>query len=219
MAKKIRKKDIKGPDEFQTFSRRSIIYVSENRDKFLVAAGVFILIILSFLGWNYYRSNYEANAAKMHLSASGSDNNEKIEIYKEVAEKYPRSNAALISLYNMGNIYFKVNDIDNSIDAYEKFIEKASEDNLLATLARIGLAYCYEAKGDFAKAIESLNSTVKDGIGSLCEATIYRNMARIYEEMNKPKEALDCYKKVLNQTTDPVTESLIKRKISTLAAS
>jgi tetratricopeptide (TPR) repeat protein len=213
MARKIKKKDLKKPDRFQTFFGKSIRYVSENRNKFLISSGIFILIILSLSGWHLYRLNYEDSAQRMYLSASGSNNNDKIEIYKEVVKKYPRSNAALMSLYNMGNIYFNLNDIDKSINAYREFIEKSHGDNVLITLAYVGLGYCYEAGGDFDKALELLNNPIKHGVGGLWEGIIYRNMARIYEEMNKPKEALGCYKKALNQTADPVMEALIKRKI------
>ena len=216
MARKIKKKDLKKPDQFQSFFGKTIRYVSENRNKLFLSSGIFILIILSLAGWHLYRLNYEDNAQKMYLSASGSNNNDNIEIYKEIVKKYPRSNAALTSLYNMGNIYFNLNDIDKSINAYREFIEKSHEDNVLITLAYIGLGYCYEAGGDFDKALEVLNNPIKHGVGGSWEGIIYRNMARIYEEMDKPKEALEHYKKALNQTTDPVMEALIKRKISAL---
>jgi len=216
MARKIKKKDLKKPDQFQSFFGKTIRYASENRNKLLLSLGIFILIILSLSGWRLYRLNYEDRAQRMYLSASGLNNNDKIEIYKEIVKKYPRSNAALTSLYNMGNIYFNLNAIDKSINAYRELIEKLREDNVLTTLAYIGLGYCYEAGGNFDKAVEALNVPIEHGVGGSWEGIIYRNMARIYEKMNKPKEALEHYKKALNQTTDTVMEELIKRKISAL---
>ena len=225
MARKIKRKELKEPDKFQSFFRKIIKYISENRNKLLLFSGIFVLVILSSWGWYFYRSNYEENAWKKYSSILGSyhkDNNSEtylnaIARYEELVKKYPNSNAAVNARYSVGNIYFKLGEIDKSTNAYRKFIEKSPEANDLATLAHIGLGYCYEAKGDFANALESLNNSLKFSIGSSFEGIVYRNMARIYEEMDKPKKALECYKKALNQITDPRMEVLIKRKISTLS--
>ena len=116
-----------------------------------------------------------------------------------------------------GNIYFNINEIDKSISAYEKFIKKSSGDNDLVVLAYVGLGYCYEAKGNLKKALKSLDNSIKYcTVGSSYEGIIYRNMGRIYEEMNDSPKAVEYYKKALKLTIDPSMEMLIKSKISTL---
>ncbi len=225
MALKIKKQDIKAPDQFQSTTGEIINYISENRSKVLLVFGILIFIMLSLSGWQLYRFNYEKNAEKMYLLALTSyqkkdDNRETylnaIELYKTVVEKYPGSNAAIHSLYSMGNIYFNINEIDKSINAYKQFIKESNGNNDLVVLAYIGLGYCYESKGNLKKALSSLDNSIEYSAGSSYKGIIYRNMGRIYEEMNDYPKAIEYYEKALKLTVNPSMEMLIKRKISTL---
>ena len=225
MALKIKKQDIKAPDQLQSTTGKIINYISENRSKVLLVFGILVFIMLSLSGWQLYRSNYEKNAEKMHLLAFFSyqkkDNNRgtylnAIELYKKVVEKYPGSNAAMRSLYSMGNIYFNINEIDKSINAYEQFIKESNGNNDLVVFAYIGLGYCYESKGNLKEALNSLDNSIKYSAGSSYKGIIYRNMGRIYEEMNDSPKAIEYYEKALKLTVNPSMEMLIKRKISTL---
>jgi len=224
MARKIKKKDLKKPDEFQTSFDKISRYILDNRSKFFIFLGVFVFLILSVSGWYFYRLNYEKNAQKIYSSAFDSyhknSNTETymnaIKLYKELVEKYPNSNVATNALYSMGNIYFNINEVDKSIDAYKEFIKKSRGCNELIALAYIGTGYCYEVKENFTNALESLDNSIKYGTGTSYEGIIYRNMARIYEEMNNPTKALEYYKKALKQTTDPSMGKLIERKIAIL---
>ncbi|MDO9558232.1 MAG: tetratricopeptide repeat protein [Syntrophales bacterium] len=225
MARKIKKKDFSKSEELRSVFDKITNYISENRSKVLLVFGILVFIMLSLFGWNLYQSNYEKNAEKMHLLAFSSyqknDNNRgtylnAIELYKKVVGKYPGSNAAIHSLYSMGNIYFNINEIDKSINAYEQFIKESNGNNDLVVLAYIGLGYCYESKGNLKEALNSLDNSIKYSAGSSYKGIIYRNMGRIYEEMNDSPKAIEYYEKALKLTADPSMEMLIKRKISTL---
>jgi tetratricopeptide (TPR) repeat protein len=225
MARKIKKKDIKAPDQLESTTGKIINYISENRSKVLLVFGILVFIMLSLSGWQLYRFNYEKNAEKLHLLAFSSyqkkDNDRgtylnTVERYKTVVKKYPGSNAAMHSLYSMGNIYFNINEIDKSINAYDRFIKESNGKNDLVILAYIGLGYCYESKGNLKKALSSLDNSIKYSAGSSYKGIIYRNMGRIYEEMNDYPKAIEYYEKALKLTVDPSMKMLIKRKMSTL---
>ncbi|MBE9546420.1 MAG: tetratricopeptide repeat protein [Proteobacteria bacterium] len=219
MARTIKKMNIKKTDQLQSTSWKIMEYVAENKSKFLVILGILVFFILSSSGWYLYRLNYEKNAHKMYSSAfSFNHKNElnTVKLYEELVKKYPNSDAATIALYSLGNIYFNLNEVDKSIDAYKEFIGKAKGKNDLTALAYIGLGYCYEVKKNFTEALKSFENSINYCIGGSYEGIIYRNMARIHEETNNPKKAVEYYKKALEQTTDPSMEVLIKRKISIL---
>ena len=83
-------------------------------------------------------------------------------------------------------------------------------------MALTSLGYCYEAKKDLKVALEYFEKAQKsDNVGF--ESIGFRNIARIYEQLNDKKNALENYKNALQKTTDPSMTIFIKRKISSLS--
>lgn len=228
MAKKIVKKDLKEQDQFLAFSTRVIQYTSSNKRKIYLISGILVLILLLSAGGYFYKQTYEKKARGMYSLAynsyqTGNDKTDKetytkaVGLYQELIKKYPRSGAASVAHYNMGNLYFKLGEIDKSIDAYTEFLHTSSKDNVLTMFAHYGLGYCYEAQKKYDKALDSFSNIGSSNEGTFYLAINYNNVARVYEEMNKPDKAHEYYEKALKQTTDPVMERLIKRKMSTLS--
>jgi tetratricopeptide (TPR) repeat protein len=228
MAKKIVKKDLKEKDQFLTFSTKAIQYASTNKRKIYIFSGIFVFILLMSAGGYFYKQSYEKKAQEMYSIAYNSyqtanDKADKemytkaVDLYHELIKKYPRSRAASVSYYNMGNLYFKLGEIDKSIDAYNEFLQTSSKDNVLTMFAYYGLGYCYEAQKKYDNALKSFGNIGSHNKGTFYLAMNYNNMARVFEEMNQYDKAQEYYEKALKQTTDPVMERLIKRKMSTLS--
>ena len=136
--------------------------------------------------------------------------------FEGVVEKYPSSDAAQGARYELGNLYFTAGEFDRSIQVYRVFIDKASGKDIRTVYAWFGIGYAYEAKKEYDKALEAFNRVVDSKPGNVHEGISYRNIARIYEEMNDRGKALDFYKKALEKTKDPAASSLLKRKIAQL---
>ena len=139
-----------------------------------------------------------------------------INLYQDVVSQYPGTKAALMAYYRMGNYYYRMNDIEASIKAYQEYIKAGPEDNEFTTLTYIGLGYCYESKKDFKAALESFEKAANTKSVFNFESINYRNIARIYEALNNREKAVEYYQKALGKTTDPSFEQLIRRKISSL---
>ncbi len=225
MARKITKVELKEPDRIHTFLGSVIDYASKNRKKIYLLSVIFLLILILSGGWYLYGLSYEKKAQEIYSSAFDSYKTVNITTdskeyknaanpFEELIKKYPQSDTAQLARYNLGNIYFNLGEIDKSIDSYKQFLNKSSKDTVLTSLAYYSLGYCYEAKKEYAKALDSFNKSSTQGTGKFYLAMNYQSMARVYEEMNKPDKAEEYYKKTLEQTTDPLTERLIKRKIS-----
>jgi len=229
MARKITKAELKEPDRIHTALGSAIDYASENRKKIYLLSGIFFLILIVSGGWYFYGLSCEKKAQEMYSSADGSyktvnattdskEHKDAVNLFEELIKQYPQTDAAQLARYNLGNIYFDLGEIDKSMDSYKQFLNKSSKDNVLTSLAYYSLGYCYEAKKEYTNALNSFDKSSTQGTGKFYLAMNYQNMARVYEEMNKPDKAEEYYKKALEQTTDPFTERLIKRKISTLGS-
>jgi Uncharacterized protein conserved in bacteria len=226
MAAKLSKKELKGPDVFQSSFETLSDYISENKVRFYVIVMASILAIVIALGIYLYWNNYQTSATEIYAKAQGimaksGENPEaakdSIDMLKKLIDKYPHSWSARMAYYHLGNIYYNRGEIDNAISAYKEFVSSAKSDNAgIKFLALTSLGYCFEAKKDFKSALNYFEEAQKsNNIGF--EATGFRNIARIYELLNDNKKALENYQNALQKTTDPAMALFIKRKISSLS--
>jgi tetratricopeptide (TPR) repeat protein len=227
VAAKMEKKDLDQPDAFQEAFGKFLDFARGNRQKLYVAVGVLTLVIVLGAGYLFYSASYEKDAAKLYFDArlkamkadpmgTGAAGPEVVKALSEVVEKYPSSDAAQSARYELGNLYFIVNEFDRSIQVYKEFIDSASKKDIRLVYAHFGIGYDYEAKKEYDKALEAFNRVVESKPGNVFEGLSYRNIARVYEEMNDSGKALDYYKKALEKTKDPTASSLLKRKIAQL---
>lgn len=226
MRAKIRKKELKEPDFLQSELAELVQFFLRHKIKLYILLTLLILAVAAAGGWYLYRLNYEKSAQKVYdrviiLSSKSSVTQDEINIlvngFRNVALKYPRSRASLYSYYRLGNLYLNANQPDLAIGAYSEFINKASNKNYLKVFAYMGKGYCHDIKKDFKKAMLSFEYAMKINDGDIIKGQIYRDMARVCEQMNDRKNALEYYRKALEKTIDPIMRSIIKRKIATIS--
>jgi len=226
MAAKLSKKELEGPDVFQTGVEKVTDYIAENKTRFNVIVVAVVLAILIAGGIYLYWNNYQTSAVTLYAKAQ--DNitknidkpeaiKDSIPVFKELIDKYPHSWSAKMAWYHLGNIYYSQSDFDNAIASYKSYISSETSDHAgIKFLALTSLGYCYEKKADFKAALDYFEQAQKsNNIGF--EAIGYRNIARIYEQTNDSKKALENYQIALQKTTDPSMVLLIKIKIASLS--
>ena len=226
MARKITKKEIEKPDSFQAALNKVSAYISANKSKIYLASAIVISIVIMSSGWYLYRMNYEDKAQRLYAIANiagmkaarqgGKPDQNNIKMYNDVITQYPGSKAAMMSYYQMGNMYYNLGDVDASINAYTEFLKEVPDGSDLKILAYNSIGYCYEKKTDFPRALESFEKAANSKSSGDFEGMTCRNMARIYEEMNNKEKALEYYQKALSSATDPSMELLLKKIISTI---
>jgi tetratricopeptide (TPR) repeat protein len=224
MGKKIDKKELNEPDKLQLFFLSVRSFIEQHKNRIYAGTGIFLFILVMICGWYLYRFNYEKNAGKIFSKiietaqkVESSDGDQAaIKGYKDLIAQYPRSRAAVLARFRLGNIYFSRHEIDTAILAYKDFLNKSPADNDLVTLAYNALGASHEAKKNFKEAIESFENAMKTNTASSFESLNYISIARIHEAMNSPEKAVEFYRKALGKTTDPLTTLFLKRKISIL---
>lgn len=229
MAANLTKKELEQPDEFHTIGWEAMQYISEHRNKFYIAGVVALAIIILFMGWYFYRLNYENKAERMYsstyysysLPGNSSDMKDAYLkatlMYENLVKEYPDSRAATRSFYNMGNVYFNIGETEKSIEAYKTFLKRSRKNNILIALTYYGLGYCYEKNKDYDNALKSFEDSNNGIKGTQFESINYANMARIYEKMGKQKEALEFYRKAVEKTNDPLMQMMVKSRIAALS--
>lgn len=226
MAAKLSKKELKEPDVFQTSMERLTDYVKENKTIFLVISVAIALAVMIAIGIYLYWNHYQSSATELYDKAqnvlanqtdSPQSAKENIDLLKKLIDNYPHSWSAKIARYQLGNLYYNQGEIDLAIASYKKYLESSSVDKAgIRFLALTSLGYCYEIKKDYKSALRYFEEAQKSNNTGF-EAIGYRNIARIYEQLNEKNKALDFYKKALEKTLDPSMSVLIKRKIYLLS--
>ncbi len=201
-------------------------YLIEHRNKFYAAISFVVFVIIVVCGWYFYGLHYEKSADRLYSSAfnaysgnlkkdNGNYSNAAV-MYGEITEKYPKSRAATLSYYNMGNIYYNLGELDKSIEAYKTFLKRSSEDNVLTSLAHYGLGYCYEERENYEDALKSFENSNRSLVDTHFAVINYSNIGRIYEKMQRPEKAIEYYEMVVEKADDPFLKTLMQRKLATL---
>lgn len=225
MSERIKKKDLTKPDQLQTTTVKLIEYARENRPKIIAGSAAIVLLVFLVAGWYAYGAYNEKQAQDLlgktmiFLEADGAGQEAVSRLalakHQEIIDKYPGTDAANLSRYSMGVLYYRLNEFDNAIKSYEGFLSKARSNELVA-LADDGLGYCYEAKGDYSKALKYFEDSAKDPNGSAFRGMAYLNAGRMAEQLKNSKGAVEYYKKALESRNDSISETFLKRKISEL---
>jgi tetratricopeptide (TPR) repeat protein len=121
---------------------------------------------------------------------------EAIALYKKVVEEYPRTPAAPLALFNLGNSLLQANEVDAAIDAYKRFIAMYGHNTSLLGLVHQKLAYAYQLKGDRDQAAKAF-STILDIPGSLNRDHALFELARLEESQSRPEGALAHYQELM----------------------
>ena len=222
MAAKLDKHELNEPDKLQLFFLRVRALAEKHRAKIYAGGGIIILIALLAGGWYLYRDYYQTRAGRIYnqifetaaKAGSPAGDTAAIKGYKDLISRYPRSRAAVMAYYRLGNLYLGRREYDSAISVYQDFLKNTSAESDLMTLAYSGLGASQEAKNDLNKALESYDLAIKTRAAPSFEALNYSNIARIYESKNDAVKAAEFYRKALDKTTDPLMTLYLKRKLA-----
>jgi len=227
--KKIIKRKLKEPDEFISFTERMYIFVTQHGKPIALGAGiVLILLFVTFLFRTWDKKNTEdadrtfdiAMEAYQMVSSpyrEGSPQEYKnaIERFNEVIAKFPKTQSGKLAVLYKGNILLRQDDFDEAIKAYESYLGKAGKEKLYRAFAMEGLAYSYEGKKEYEKAMQAFQKVIDLGQGFQL-ASAYLGMGRCSEKMGKTKEALENYKSFMKISEKSQMANIVLGKISSL---
>ena len=225
MAKrKIRRKELKKPDEFITFSSRIIAWCQDNvRIVVGVLASVAVLILITsavFLfkarretkarglyeeALSLYQVESSTNAGAVNYSMATA----KLE---EVKQRYHSTRVAANALMDLGNIYFQEDDYQKAIICYTDFLQRTDVSHPLYEQALESLGETYEAKGSWQEAVEVYQRLASEGAPAYqAQAQLY--LGRVYEAIGDKQKAMAHYDNYLNDSPALIFGEWIRVKL------
>ena len=224
---KIDKKDLKGPDEFQTMGARAMQYVSEHAVPVIGGTLLVLVAIAAFFGWLHSQHERELEAAAklfegekvlnpndeasrmfgmaMPGSVSDEDRKKAIEVFEKVASEYPGTATARRANLLAGDSHLQLGNYDAALKAYEAALDGAGEEETF--YARNGMAIAHEAKGSLADAAASYRKIVDDTSIAMRDVSAL-DLARVLHRDGKTEEA----KAVLRGFAEKYPDSALKEE-------
>ena len=225
MAKrKIRKKELRKPDEFLTFSSRIIAWCQDNiRIVIGVLASVAVLLLITSAVF-LFKASRETKARALYGEALSlypveSSGNAGAANYsmataklEEVRQRYRSTRVANYVLIDLGNIYFQEGDYEKAISCYTDFLQRTDVSDPLHDQALESLGETYEAKGSWQEAVEVYHRLGSEGAPAYqAQAQLY--LGRVYEAIGDKQKAMTHYDNYLNDSPALIFGEWIRVKL------
>lgn len=194
-----RKELLKSPDEFLTFTERSINFVRDRAKYFQIAGMVLVGAGLVYLGatayLNYVNKKGQSAYYEAYLKLRGekADPGKAEALFSKVAEDYRFSRVSKLVTPQIGHLKYQEKKHDEAAPLYETFMKSFPQKSPYRTLARFALAGVYEEKGDHQKAIGILNELTSSPENVFMEQSLL-SLARLYRASGQNEEAVKIYK-------------------------
>lgn len=150
----------------------------------LVVYPLLLVVVIVIGGFGYYfnqlneREQREIQARAALLKATTPEQ------LVQVADQFPKTDQALMALIDAGNQSFAKKDYEGAIKIYQRAINAPEADEVLAEVARLGLASTLEASGKIDDAISTYLIEAHLGNKSPYAPYAYHSVAAIYAQRN-----------------------------------
>ena len=147
-----------------------------------------------------YRENPELTAAMEKKEIKDKDEHFKkaLELYQKIVREYPRTSAAPVAQFYVGNTQFELKNNDGAIEAYKTFLADYGGKSELTSLVQTKLAYVYQQAGKEDEALKVFQ-TVMANDKAPNQDQAYYEVGRIYEAKGVKSEAIAAYEKASEQ--------------------
>jgi TolA-binding protein len=137
---------------------------------------------------------------------------------RRYVKDHPRSAQTGQAWYFLGNLEYQRRDFDAARAAYDEAIRR-SPTGTLGTLARLGLGYAWEAKGDPTQALAAYQGALE---GRTPKDFLYPELllatARAQEELKQTTSAIETYRRLLKDVPDLPRADEVRGRLALLGA-
>jgi tetratricopeptide (TPR) repeat protein len=230
MAKKkriTRKELLKEPDEFLTFSAKTIRFTQEHQNLVFYTFIGLVVLVLGFFAFRYFSAVSERKAYALfeeglvHYRSQGfqTSSDERNDLAKEkfgeIIEKYGSSAAARLALPLFADAHYRSGAYDQAIGFYRKALNAFGEEQTMLAVIWNDLGYAYEGKKDHQSALDCFQEVIALE-GDFLKADAYFNVGRMHEALNQDQKALEAFEKVVNDYPNSVHGKLAEEKLKGL---
>ena len=193
----------------------------------IVAGAVLAVALIGTGAWFWNTSQQQrgssvyAEAITRHRAADGPQaspeaRNAAITEFERVLAEYPSNVMAPQAAYLLGNLRFAAGQYDRARAAYQITVARASA-GTMATLARAGIGYAWEAERKFPEATRAFESALADlKPTSFYYEELLSDLARTQERAGQKDAAIATYRRLLKDLPKSPRAPEIRTRLASL---
>ncbi|MAF33425.1 MAG: tetratricopeptide repeat protein [Desulfobacterales bacterium] len=226
MVKKIsRKRLLKEPDEFITFTGNFFQFAKKHRVKLVWSCGGIVSLILIFLGMQFFSTRAEKKAATIleqtmsryemilkenDLSKAYRDLGKDFE---QILKRYSKTGAGKIATVIYANMSYKADEVDKAITLYGKALQYFSDTPSLKSIILNGLAHSYQKKKDYEHAIEYFKMIASEPGSTMKDEALF-NLGQIYGEKGDMEQKRKVFQQIISDHSDSIYIEMVNEGMS-----
>jgi predicted negative regulator of RcsB-dependent stress response len=212
---KVRRKDLRKPDEFETLTGQVVDWADANRSIVgAIVTGVLVVaaIVLGVARWRASRNetaSADFQAAHARLTAGAFD--EAARGFDQVAAEYPHAPFGRLAGLYRAHALARSGDAAGAATAYAEYLAGSPPANYLRQEALTGLARAKEASGDTKAALDTF--TQAGAVPGPFRTDALLAAARLHEAAGEHEQAVAIYKSLLPDAADPELKAFLESKV------
>src|SRR5436309_689295 len=211
---KIRRKDLRKPDEFETLTGQAVAWADEHRPVVYGVLAVAVVVLAGSLAIGRWRASRNDAAAVAFRSAQESFDEGKFQEaaqgFAYVVERYPGAPFGRLAVLYRAHALARQGDQAAAATAYGEYLASAADTEYLRQEALVGLARAKEATGDTAGALDAY--TQAGALRGPYRDDALLSAARLEEAAGHADQARVIYSGLL-KAADPEAQALAAAKV------
>ena len=212
---KVRRKDLRKPDEFETLTGQALDWADDNRalvGGIVVAVALVVVVWLGVGRWRASRNEAAAMAFQAaHATLTAGKFAQAAPAFAELAETYPSTPFGRLARLYRGHALARQGDGAGAVIAYQEFLASHPESDYLRQEALTGLGHAKEAGGDATAALDAYNEAGTLTGPFRTEALL--GAARLHEAAGHADKAREIYTTLAKAAPDAETRALLASKL------
>ncbi len=198
---KITKKDLK-EDQFILTVLKVQEYLAENIKVIAGALGgaILIVVLATYIVTSSAARNSEAAAKLTEASYMLSQGNEEaLNMLVEITDKYGDTEAAVEANFKLAKKYWQDGNYVQAKTYFQNVVDEGSDVEMILAASYAGLADCYFAEKDFAKAAELYEKAGNESVQKERKASFYYSSAMALQQIPDQEGMKKMLKKIADE--------------------
>ncbi len=197
--RKISRKQLKKPDEFQNFFENARAFVIDNLNQVILSVVIVLVAAAVGVGTYAYERHQDVLASDQFYAAMTALNQNNYKLaekrFSQLAEHQPGREVGRLSRLYLGTVYLKQNQLKKARNA---FVASSAESSgpIFKNMALTNLALTYERLGEFAKAENTYTQAAR--IAGPEQIAAELGAARMLLKQGKRQAAIEAYRRFLH---------------------